>query len=265
MYKQYSERQGYLDHFAVQKILPLWIEEAAFIVIYMIFAFLENYDLDFWDILQSFLIGKTVIIMGWYLQVIILVYIFFFLFFKLHIGDREKIVLMFSAVVIYIAIAYMASLPGTWYQTVLMFPVGILVAHHSRKMSIHRNVVVPFVCLGLYAVCMLGRSIDTLPDFVRLTLTILSELFVLTIIIYCSMLPSGKLLWLYSFLTGIGKYSLEVYCFQGLCFELLKKTTIPEHTLRWFIVVLTLLSVMSLLMKAFMGKVRRFISVCAKT
>ena len=90
--------------------------------------------LEFVCFIQSFFFGNTVIKFGWFLQAIVVIYLLFYISARIstkvaHTNPEAALcILMTFALSLYMGGCLIMNLSDTWYETVLAFLAGMLIA-----------------------------------------------------------------------------------------------------------------------------------------
>ena len=126
---------GYLQIFLSKRVLPIYMLMALLSVVYYGMGHLlalEPPSLSCF--IQSFFFGNTVIKFGWFLQAIVVIYLLFYVSARIstkvaHTNPEAALcILMTFALSLYMGGCLIMNLSDTWYETVLAFLAGMLIA-----------------------------------------------------------------------------------------------------------------------------------------
>ena len=103
LYVQNSKSKTYLDNFFRKRLLKILVPFISIWMIYLIYRIGVNKEsINFNYFIKLFTVGKTVIYNGWFIDVIILIYILFYLSFKFVENKRVAIIINSIFIIIYI-------------------------------------------------------------------------------------------------------------------------------------------------------------------
>lgn len=152
-------KHNYLHHYIPKRLLRLYVP---FIVVFVLYFVLE------WVFRGEFIVRYlySVPIMSlpdtpnWYLKVQLCLYILFFISAKLFKKNCSIIISTSIICLLYIIVGYIINIDAFWYETVLAFPLGMLVAcvkdklflfiRKNRIISIVLSLFILFVCFFPY-------------------------------------------------------------------------------------------------------------------
>jgi len=136
LYVQNSKSKTYLDNFFRKRLLKILVPFISIWMIYLIYRIGVNKEsINFDYFIKLFTVGKTVIYNGWFIDVIILIYIFFYLSFKFVENKRVAIIINSIFIIIYIIIAIKLHYSFWWYNSVLTFILGLVWAKNKDKID----------------------------------------------------------------------------------------------------------------------------------
>lgn len=134
LYVQNSKSKTYLDNFFRKRLLKILVPFISIWMIYLIYRIGMNKEsINFDYFIKLFTVGKTVIYNGWFIDVIILIYIFFYLSFKFVENKRVAIIINSMFIIIIIAIKLHYSF--WWYNSILTFILGLVWAKNKDKID----------------------------------------------------------------------------------------------------------------------------------
>ena len=136
LYVQNSKSKTYLDNFFRKRLLKILVPFISIWMIYLIYRIGMNKEsINFDYFIKLFTVGKTVIYNGWFIDVIILIYIFFYLSFKFVENKRVAIIINSMFIIIYIIIAIKLHYSFWWYNSILTFILGLVWAKNKDKID----------------------------------------------------------------------------------------------------------------------------------
>lgn len=216
LYESYTRKgKSYITHFFPNKILPYYGMCCVTIAMYLVRDLLLTGTTHWPTFFQSFLFGKTIVDLGWYLQALLVLYVIFFLVFRFV--QKRQILFVTALITIYCGICAIAGLAETWYESVLCFAFGLLCAKHKDK------VFTLFPNWGKWIAAGVGLGVIFI-----ITLFLGNKTFFATPIRICIKMVSAiafncLVVWISSRVklanpvTGfLGKYSFEIYVLQGM-------------------------------------------------
>ncbi len=215
-----SKKENYIPEFPLKKLFPFFCLSSFTILIYLSRDLIVGNDIHFLEVLQSFLIGDTIVDNGWYLQVQMLFYILFYLTYRF--GKTKKNIFLIVLVIIYCILGYFFDMATTWYEASLCFPLGAIYSAAKEKIKktfILRNLWF-FVSIGIlsltFVIALLFGNKNILPEELRIIVKMISSiLFSLLFALFFSKFNIN-----FFFTRFLGKYSLEIYLTQGIFLSL---------------------------------------------
>lgn len=269
-----SKGQDYVRSLPRKRILPLWCFYLFLFALYVGMNFIrvklmgepfragtslfdfETGNVQWGLLLQSFLFGfgKTIVGNGWYIQVILILYLAFWLVFTIFHSPKGRWIGMTAFTLAYIAVCVVAGIvwlgdqPNTVYEAVPCFLLGMLWPSVRPKLWQKFNrtykvllagVAMLFLFAALMAARLLVRQAGHERGWLDLGLKVgAAPLFCIGVICMLHVIPISckPLHWL-------GDISLEIYTMQGIFFMLFDAPVINSRPIRWgAIVVATILA-----------------------
>ena len=215
-----SKKEKYIATFPLKKLLPFFCLSAFTIIMYLLRDLIVSNQICFLEVIQSFLIGDTIVDNGWYMQVQMLFYILFYLAYRF--GKNKKNVLLIILVSIYCIAGYTFDMATTWYEASLCFPLGAI--YSASKERIKKTFVLHkllfLVSIGIlsstFIVALFLGNKTILPEGLRIMVKMISSiLFSLLFALFFSKFNIN-----FFFTRFLGKYSLEIYLTQGIFLSL---------------------------------------------
>ncbi|MBO4705828.1 MAG: acyltransferase [Spirochaetaceae bacterium] len=231
MYSFIIKGDGYISNFIKKRILPFWCIELLLAFIYFVVLVSLDQMPDTFDVIRTLLnlIGKTIIINGWYLQVQMFLYLLFFIVFKML--KKYQIPIIFVCCLGFCFVGYFCYLMSTWYESVFAFSLGLFIAKHQKKFDATAEKKWWLKTVGLLLIFgfMFVASLLAPVSIIKLIAKILSSVVFSLLVIF--VIKKIKInCWITRF---FGRISLEVYVLQGI-FLLLFHSAYINITNGWF-------------------------------
>ncbi len=217
--------EAYLKGFLLKRVLPLYLINVLLIVFYSLSNLLLKGEFSWRIVLQSFFFGRTVISKGWYLQAILVWYLFFFIVFKFIKNSKVQIIAMTGAFLVYLTACLIMQLPSTWYEGVFCLILGIIWAKYFKQiseiLSKSKGFVLSIVIVGLlFAVSFVFGNFVFLPNPIRIAVKSISAcMFTILVALFLRIVPINNIITRF-----LGKISLEIYVFHGFFLTLYRCT-----------------------------------------
>lgn len=135
LYVQNESRENYLDNFLVKRLSKIIVPFFIISLIYMFYRFVNGQLIDLNFFINLFKQGSTIIYNGWFVDIIILMYIFFYLSFKFFQNKFLSIVFNTIFIICYICLAIKLGYNFWWYNSVLAFAIGLIWAKNQNKID----------------------------------------------------------------------------------------------------------------------------------
>lgn len=195
--------------------MPFYCLILFFTIIYFVEGILTGQTFSAGIMLKSVAFGGTIIGNGWYLQVQLLLYLFFLATFSMAKDNSLRIILILGECLLYCVCLYVLGYSSTWFESVLAFPVGMLWREKEHRM-INVNCNTLFYVVGaieftLFCVAFVGSYlVNNLVAalILKMASSLCFAVFVATAI-HVIHIENRVSRWL-------GKYSMEIYLVQGL-------------------------------------------------
>lgn len=216
LYARYKQcGSSYIRDFPRRKVLPFYAMCLCVILIYLLRDLAFTGTTDWLVFAQSFLFGKTVVDLGWYLQAQTVLYIMFYAVFRL--AKQKKILLMWLFTGVYCVICVAMELSSTWYEAVLCFPLGLSCAEYQNAIidffqTRKRAILCACGWLILFLITLLFGNKQILPEFLRIVIKIISTgCFAGLMITAMTQIKTANPVTVF-----LGNLSFEIYVLQGL-------------------------------------------------
>ena len=214
---QYQKKgEAYLKGFLLKRVLPLYLINVLLIVFYSISNLLLEGEFSWRIVVQSFFFGGTVISKGWYLQAILVWYLFFFIIFKFIKNSKAQIIAMVGAFLLYLTVCLIMRLTSTWYEGVFCLILGVIWAKYLKPineiLSKNKWLILSILLFGLlFLVSFIFGNFSFLPNPLRIAVKSISACaFTILIVLFLSIIPINNVITHF-----LGKISLEIYVFHG--------------------------------------------------
>ena len=247
----------YVALFPLNKILPICIINALMIIIYLLRDVIFKYDIIGWRVLQSFLFGETIVDNGWYLQTLILLYIFFYISFRIF---KERGWIAVSVLIfIYVILCYVFDLSSTWYETTPCFLLGMIFSNNKDKLiklcsSCQRLLVSATCFFAFFAITWYLGNAGLLPYPLSIIIKMISALFfsVIAILVVIFVRLRDPIT------SFIGRISLEVYLLQGIFLNIFDRHLVVENDILYFFIVIICTVVVSFVTHPIFEALKKF-------
>lgn len=204
--------ENYIKAFPKRNILSLYAINLFLIGLYCLFNVLMQVRLDLSILAFSLLYGNTIIPYGWYLQAIILFYIFFYISSLITKKHMEKIIIVFFLLFIYCLVAN-KFLSLTWYECSFTFVLGMLFKIRKDRIDSiikrHYTLFLTFAILLFLLSCFWGNKTFSL---IGIFLKIISTILFCFVIVLLAMKVNFK----NPLTTFLSNIYLEIYALQGI-------------------------------------------------
>ena len=134
----------YIDRFPKSRLLTFYADVSIFTVIYIIANLVMFGMVDRVLIVKTLTYGGTIISNGWYFQVALILYIVFYISFKITQNDDKALFICTAMVLVFCVLNFGFKQSQTLYESVLAFPMGMLFVFNdnlSKKMTSVRAVM----------------------------------------------------------------------------------------------------------------------------
>lgn len=209
-----KKRTEYMEKFPRKRILSLYCVCLFFVFLYFIYNICSGNTIPLDRLITSFICVHKLIQNGWYLSVILTLYIIFYFVFRTKSNDKTKIIL-YSAVTLLYSICLMMQMGLTWYQGIFSMVLGMLWSYKKENIDVLLNnkkkyfctilfLILSFLILLLVSKIVRGRVGNLLTILISMT-------FVCAIIMFTKKIKiTNKVTY------KLGLISLEIYLLQGM-------------------------------------------------
>lgn len=251
-----SEKEGYIKNFIKRKFIPLYLFYILLLFLYVIYKLFLHINFTYRDLILSITFGKTIVTLGWYLQVTFLLYIIFYIIFN-KLNKKRGILLFVFILIIYSIICFLCGIATTWYESVFCFILGMI--WQLNKNKIDRILNKHFKINVLISITLFIFSlILSLKYFV--IFKILSSIFFVILVIILLYYFKNHIIINNTVFKILGDYSLEIYVSQGFLL-LLKKNSVfyINNNIIFIIVVIIGTVIMAYIMKKVYMKINNIV------
>ncbi len=232
-----SKGTSYIKSFPRARLLPFYAVYLFFVFIYTCFEIFNGKKITLSEILHSLTYGGTIVSFGWYLQLTILMYLFFYILKILFKNEKAFICALFLSIFIFMAVNFVISSQKNVYEPAFSFAIGVLFAYlnHLKPVLFAKRTVfyilvggASFIGLTLIGTLMVYRCTDlmnsnALIDLLYLILMMLTDLALIVFVLSFAVVASNAFpkFIINPVSSFLGTYSLEIYALQGLVLRFL--------------------------------------------
>lgn len=132
LYVQNERKENYLDNFLVKRLSRILIPFIFISSIYLIYRSINGQALTTSFFMNLFKKGSTITYNGWFVDIIILMYVFFYISFKIFSNRTVAILVNTLLIGGYIILAIKLGYGFWWYNSSLPFVLGLLWAKNKK-------------------------------------------------------------------------------------------------------------------------------------
>ena len=149
LYIQNERKEDYLDNFLSKRLSRILIPFIFISSIYLIYRNINGQALTITFFVDLFKKGSTVIYNGWFVDIIILMYVFFYISFKMFSNRTISILINTILIVVYIVLAIRLEYGFWWYNSSLPFVLGLLWAKNKNSIDeiLNKYYFIVLVCI----------------------------------------------------------------------------------------------------------------------
>lgn len=130
-----KKKENYLDSFLVKRLFKILIPFIFISSIYLIYRKINGQELSNSFFIDLFKKGSTVIYNGWFVDIIILMYIFFYISFRMFSDKTIAILVNTVLIIFYIVLAIKLGYGFWWYNSSLPFVLGLVWAKNKENID----------------------------------------------------------------------------------------------------------------------------------
>lgn len=226
----------YVNAIPKKRMMPLYLQCLVLIVLYMVLYIVIGKEIKGSIVLQSFLWGGTIIVNGWYLQVILVLYGLYYLVYGVF--DRKKQnksnlhIAMLASLAIYALVCILLGKTITWYQSIFTFMLGIVWCDYKewfdKVLNRHwlASGITAFIAFAILFIA--GLMIKYFTILAAISFVVLVLILLMRIPVNCAVTR-----WL-------GRYYFEIYVMQGISLLLFHSDLIYIENKWLYVLVCTL-------------------------
>ncbi len=227
----------YFNSFIKRRVLPLYIEYILFVVLYTIYQVIFfKMDISFEKLFTTLTIGETYVNNGWYVQCIIIIYLFFYVIISSKIGETHGIVPL-AIVGVYTGLYIILQLDFIYVQSIAAFIVGyfyfLLQDTINQKLENDRMFLIMAIFWLFLFLTIFGASYVIGNIIIRRILRIL----VCAVAPIIFVIGVSHIKFDSKIAKIIGELSLEMYLLQGMFFSFWGSICRIEFSLMYAILV----------------------------
>ena len=209
----------YLNNFLIKRLARVVIPALFVSGIYIVYFVFNKQILPISYFVNLFVKGGTVIANGWFVDVIILLYVFFYISFKVFSDSRSAIFCNTIFVIIYIVLAIILKYDFWWYNSTLPFIVGLIWGKYKVDIDtlLNNNYFILLMLLTglLFISHHYSFLLERLDASSKYSLALAANLDNVIFTIFF-MLVVRKINFSNKYLLFLGKVSFELYMIHGL-------------------------------------------------
>lgn len=211
-------KSDYKNKFFKSRILTFYVDCLIFISIYVAYRIFTKQEVSIGGVIGSATVFDTYVINGWYLQVAVLVYLGFYIAWKISGGKYEKIILL-TLLAVYIITWWLSDKTITWVQSILGIPMGYLWSEKKNELDafINKHYVSMLIggAVSLFSMVIIGNWYVN--GILSVAIKAISVcFFIILSICVLKAIPIKNKLFIY-----LGEISLELYVVHGLWIDIL--------------------------------------------
>ena len=233
LYVQNESRENYLDNFLVKRLSKIIVPFFIISLIYMFYRFVNGQLIDLNFFINLFKQGSTIIYNGWFVDIIILMYIFFYLSFKFFQNKFLSIVFNTIFIICYICLAIKLGYNFWWYNSVLAFAIGLIWAKNQNKIDRFLEKYYFIVIVLVTVLLFVSHRYDILLKYLHIedsySYALAANLDNIIFTIYFIMVFLKKINFSNVYLNLIGRISFELYMIHGLVISMLAKIFVSSR------------------------------------
>lgn len=232
LYIQNERKEDYLDNFLSKRLSRILIPFIFISSIYLIYRNINGQALTITFFVDLFKKGSTVIYNGWFVDIIILMYVFFYISFKMFSNRTISILINTILIVVYIVLAIRLEYGFWWYNSSLPFVLGLLWAKNKNSIDeiLNKYYFIILVCItGLLFISHQYSFVLKklhIVDSVSYGFAANIDNIIFTIFF---ILMVRKIDFSNKYLLFLGKISFELYMIHGLVMSIFGKCFITSR------------------------------------
>ena len=226
LYVQNERKKNYLNNFLTKRLARVVIPALFVSGIYIVYFVFNKQTLPISYFINLFVKGATIIANGWFVDVIILLYMFFYISFKVFSNKGSAIFCNTIFVIIYIILAIILKYDFWWYNSTLPFVVGVVGGKYKANIDDLLNNNYFMLLLILTGLLFISHHYDFLLRRMDLankySLALVANLDNVIFTIFFILIVR-KIDFSNKYLLFLGKISFELYMIHGLVISIVGK------------------------------------------
>lgn len=233
------------------RFLNLLIKYDIAVIMFLIVAIIVGRKLTLKKVLLSFIAYESLGNSNWYIFAIFCMYIIMFICFTVFKYDKNKsLSAMFFGVFGYIFLCKYLGTGGWWYNTILCFPLGMLLSYYKDDItSILKKSNVNYILLLLIAIFIFFFSHYYMLDFLyAYEINALSFCVIIVLI-------SNKIIMHNPILYWLGEHTFSIYILQRIPMIFGKKIGLSQYFILYFVISLITTLVIAIIFDKYSNKI----------
>ena len=226
LYVQNKIKENYLDNFLVKRLSRIFIPFVFISSIYLIYRKINGQVLSSSFFIDLFKKGSTVIYNGWFVDIIILMYILFYISFRVFSNKTIAILVNTVLIIFYIVLAIKLEYGFWWYNSSLPFVLGLLWAKNKENIDrlLKKYYFIPLVSVTVllfvsHQYSFILQKLHLVGNYsYALAANIDNVIFTIFFILIVR-----KIAFSNKYLLFLGKISFELYMIHGLVMSIFGK------------------------------------------
>ena len=226
LYVQNKIKENYLDNFLVKRLSRIFIPFVFISSIYLIYRKINGQVLLSSFFIDLFKKGSTVIYNGWFVDIIILMYILFYISFRMFSNKTIAILVNTVLIIFYIVLAIKLEYGFWWYNSSLPFVLGLLWAKNKENIDrlLKKYYFIPLVSVTVllfvsHQYSFILQKLHLVGNYsYALAANIDNVIFTIFFILIVR-----KIAFSNKYLLFLGKISFELYMIHGLVMSIFGK------------------------------------------
>lgn len=226
LYVQNERKESYLDNFLVKRLSKILIPLIIISSIYLIYRSINGQVLSSSFFIDLFKKGSTVIYNGWFVDIIILMYIFFYISFRMFSDKTIAILVNTVLIIFYIVLAIKLGYGFWWYNSSIPFVLGLVWAKNKENIDrlLKKYYFIPLVSVTVllfisHQYSFILQKFHLVDNYsYALAANIDNVIFTLFFILIVRKIDFSN-----KYLLFLGKISFELYMIHGLVMSIFGK------------------------------------------
>ena len=226
LYVQNERKENYLDNFLVKRLSKILTPFIIISSIYLIYRSINGQVLSSSFFIDLFKKGSTVIYNGWFVDIIILMYIFFYISFRVFNNKTIAILVNTLFIIFYIVLAIKLEYGFWWYNSSLPFILGLIWAKNKENIDrlLKKYYFIPLVSVTVllfvsHQYSFILQKFHLVDNYsYALAANIDNVIFTFYLILIVRKIDFSN-----NYLLFLGKISFELYMIHGLVMSIFGK------------------------------------------